>query len=322
MKLSHASTGRVSAIASASALAFCLAGCSDFSQHRFGGVREIRNDVASAPKPAPALNIPNPPAVAGATSDGNVKPATFVPQREAPLDPNLQGMNHPLRVLYLRAAQRYASVEGYTFRMRRREVVNGKKQPEELVAVKVRKEPFSVHLKWVGVEGQGREAIYVRGKFKNEMQLLLASGDIFPFSPAMRYTLSPDDSTAKAKSRYPITETGFGALIERYGQIVTAVEKGDTRLGTAKYLGQIDRPEFQGKVEAVHQILPVGSDPSLPKGGERWWYFDATTGLPALVIAHDPSGEVEYYCYDNIIWPASLSDDDFNPDRLWRRKSP
>jgi hypothetical protein len=37
------------------------------------------------------------------------------------------------------------------------------------------------------------------------------------------------------------------------------------------------------------------------------------------VIAHDPTGEVEYYCHDNILGPAHLEDDDFNPDRLWKK---
>jgi hypothetical protein len=149
---------------------------------------------------------------------------------------------------------------------------------------------------------------------------VLAANDAFPFSPAgMRWSISPDDPMARAKSRHPITETGLGSLIESYGRIVTTMEKGETREGTAKYLGRLKRPEFEAPVETVHQMLPPGSDPQLPKGGERWWYFDAATGLPTLVIAHDPSGEVEYYCYDHVQWPVRLDDDDFNPERLWRK---
>jgi len=119
--------------------------------------------------------------------------------------------------------------------------------------------------------------------------------------------------------RYPITNTGLGSLIERFGSIVADIEKGNTRDGTAKYLGKIKRPEFEAPVETVHQTLPAGSDTGLPKGGERWWCFDATTSLPVLIVAHDPDGEVEYYCHDHIQWPVRLDDDDFNPDRLWKR---
>jgi len=186
--------------------------------------------------------------------------------------------------------------------------------------VKLRREPYSVYLKWLNPECKGRETVYVRGKYENKMQLVLAANDAFPFSPAgMRWSIAPDDPMTRAKSRYPITETGFGPLIERYGKMVAAIDKGDSREGTVKYLGLQARPEFAGKVEGVHQTLTANSDPQLPKGGERWWYFDAVSGLPALLIAHDPGGEVEYYCHDHVQWPVRLDDDDFNPDRLWRK---
>ena len=102
--------------------------------------------------------------------------------------------------------------------------------------------------------------------------------------------------------------------------MVAGWEKGDAREGTLKYLGRLERPEFTGQVDAVHQVLPAGgSDPLLPKGGQRWWFFDVASGLPVLRITHEPAGEVEYYCHDHIQWPVRLDDDDFNPDRLWRK---
>src|SRR5207249_4194561 len=125
-----------------------------------------------------------------------------------------------------------------------------------------------------------------------------------------------DDPMVRAESRYPITNTGFGSLIDGFGRLVAAVEKGETRDGTAKYLGLAKRDEFEAKVEAVHQILPANSEPGLPKGGQRWWFFDTTNGLPVLIITYDPTGEVEYYCHDHIQSPARLDDSDFNPQRL------
>ena len=226
-----------------------------------------------------------------------------------------------MRALYQRATQTYAGMDSYIFRLRRRESVDGKKMPEELIRVQFRREPYSVHLKWLGNEGKGRETIYVKGKFDNEMQVLLAAGDAWPLPAGIRWSIKPDDAKARARSRYPITETGFGGLIERYGQIVANIEKGDPRDGTMKYLGRVKRAEFDAEVEAVHQqSIPPKTDRLLPKGGQRWWHFDATSGLPVLVITHDPEGEVEYYCHDHIQWPVRLDDDDFNPDRLWRKE--
>ena len=66
--------------------------------------------------------------------------------------------------------------------------------------------------------------------------------------------------------------------------------------------------------------MPPKSDPLLPGGGKRWWFFDPFNFMPVLIITHDESGrEVEYYCNDRIQSPARLDDDDFNPDKLWRK---
>src|SRR5439155_5341219 len=118
---------------------------------------------------------------------------------------------------------------------------------------------------------------------------------------------------------HPITETGFGPLIENFGRLAAGIDKGDAKVGTAKYLGRVQREEFQAPVEAVLQTVPAGSDPLLPKGGRRFWYFDVNSGLPVLYITHDPGGEVEYYCHDGIIWPAPMDDRDFDPERVWRK---
>ena len=210
-------------------------------------------------------------------------------------------------------------MDSYLFRMKRREVVNGVKQPEEIMLVKVRRQPYSVYLKWLGPNSKGREVVYVQGKFDNKMQVLTADGDI-PFLPGgSRMSFGLDSALVKGKSRYPITSTGLGSLIERYGNMVTGIEEGSAREGTAKYLGKVKRPEFETPVEAVLQTLPANADTGLPKGGERWWYFDATSGLPVLIVANDPNGEVEYYCHDHLQWPVQLDDDDFNPDRLWKK---
>lgn len=316
MKLTHPNAWRMIA------LALTLAGCSDFLQHRVGGVRRTDDLAEGPPKPAPALHIPNPPALARNPHDENVRPATFVPDRAPPpnpLNPDPHMAAHPLRVLYQRASERQAGMDSYIVRLRRREAVDGRKLPEELIRVAVKREPYSVHLKWLGTEGRGREAIYVKGKYNNKMELRLAANDIVLLPAGMRWSIAPDDALARARSRYSVTETGLASLIERYGRVVTAIETGDPREGTMKYLGLVKRPEFEANVEAVHQVLPAKGDPHLPRGGQRWWYFDATNGLPVLLITHDPDGEVEYYCHDHIQWPVRLDDDNFNPDVLWRK---
>ena len=297
------------------ALAFVVAltGCSEFAQRRLAGPRE-QAPLAHTPMPSPALQI----GAAPEANDDRTQKAVFLPDREGPS--NTQITDRPLSSLYQRARKTHEAMHSYIFRLRRRESVNGKKMPEEIIRVHLRREPFSVHLKWLGEEGKGRETIYVKGQFNNEIKVLLAAGDAFPLPAGFRWSVAIDDAKARARSRYPITETGFGSLIERYGVIAANVEKGDLRDGTMKYLGLVKRPEFDAKVDAVHQIVPPNSDRLLPKGGERRWFFDASHGLPVLVVTHDPEGEVEYYCHDHI-QRVRLDDDDFNPDHLWRKSS-
>lgn len=306
-------------------LAIALAGCSEISQGRLAGIQRGPGSAEGPPKTEATLAISNPPtAPARGTQEETIRPASFVPdstpRAAAPTEAPAVPPAVALRALHQRAAERVATMNAYVFRLRRREAVDGKKMPEELIQVAVRHEPFSVHLKWIGAEAKGRETIYVRGKFNDEMQILLASGDIFPLSPAgIRWSIPTDDPTARSRSRYPITDTGLGPLVSRFGKIVQGIERGDAREGSMKYLGPVKRAEFSAPVEAAVQTLPPKCDPNLPKGGQRWWYFDATTGLPVLIVTHDPTGEVEYYCHEQIE-PARLTEDYFDPDRLWKKR--
>ena len=330
-------------------LLICMTGCSDFSQHRFGGIRRESPKVAGLVHPAPSLAIPNPPTTP-TPSTTNLQQAGFVPadQPNVPLIPNPERTvapdlripirnstvnfttpqfggyqpvgDKPLRMLHTRAVKTYTGMDSYNYRFTRRESVGGKLQPEELILVKIRRKPFSVSLRWLGDEGKGREVMYVDGKFGSKLQILTAPNEVFPFAPPTRFNFAPNDAMVKSKSRHSITESGFGNLIDNFGRLVAGIEAGDARVGTAKYLGMIERKEFPRPVEAVHHNLPPGADPDLPKGGQRWWYFDANHGLPVLVITHDETGEVEYYRHDLIQWPARLDDLDFDPSRMGKKQ--
>ncbi len=237
-----------------------------------------------------------------------------------PTEPTVS--DHPLRALHQRAMVKWATIDGYACRMRRREVVAGQQKPEELVEAHFRKEPFSVYLKWLGPEAKGREVIYVQGQYGNQIHTLTAAGDIVFVSPGTRIKIAPDSMFVKNKSRYAITEAGVGSLIERFGKLVAAVEHNDTKAGTAKYLGQLKRKEFEDKVEVVLQSIPPGAEPQLPGGGQRLWCFDPDHGLPVLIVTHDETNrEVEYYCHDRFEFPPRYPDEHFDPDRRWQKNA-
>ena len=270
---------------------------------KLGGEEESRLVIAAPPANIPPAPAPNKPPVI---------------ERTAPPKESVDATGTTLRSLHQRAAARYAAMDTYTMRFKRREVVGGSAKPEEVIEGKFRREPFSVYFKWVGEEGKGREVCYVHGQNENLIHTLMAPGDLFLFGGKV-FRVSPDSSLVKSKSRYPITEAGLGSLIDRYGRLIAAVEKGDVSEGSAEYVGRRKRPEFDEPVDVALQVLAAKNDPSLPRGGQRFWHFDAKDGLPVLVLTLDETGrEVEYYCHDRIVGPARLDDDHFNPEKLWK----
>ena len=78
------------------------------------------------------------------------------------------------------------------------------------------------------------------------------SGYLRPFAPAgKRIALSPDSIFVRGASRHSITEAGIGTLIDAFGTLIDAQERGDTSHGTLTYLGLQKRPEFAAPVEGV-----------------------------------------------------------------------
>jgi hypothetical protein len=272
-----------------------------------------------APKPAADFSATRPLQQASQNApmriEGTAENVSAAPQPSSgdPMD--------QLRAMHRRATERWAAMDSYICRLRRREQVNGKDRPEEVLVCRFRKQPFSVYFKCLGPEGRGREVTYVSGQHGNQIHSLLAAGDM-PFAPAgKRVDIAPDSIFVRSASRHGITEAGFGDCIERFGKRLDALASGDTRGGTIKYLGLVKRPEYDTPLEATECDLAPGHDPNLPRGGRRWLMFDPASRMPVLVITQDETGhEVEYYCYDRIEWPVKLDDDDFNPDKLWPAK--
>jgi hypothetical protein len=202
-------------------------------------------------------------------------------------------------------------------------VVAGRKRAEEVILLKFRRDPFSVYLKWLGPEAKDREVIYVKGRYDNLIHTKVAAGDILLIPAGKRFSLSPDSILARSNSRHPITNAGLGHLVDQFGHLIAGLDREDARSGMVKYLGTLRRPEFPTPVEGVMHTIRAGSDPLIPGGGRRLWFFDTQSHLPVLLIGHDEKQqEVEYYCHDRIQFPVGLDDDDFNPDKLWGKQRP
>ncbi|MHB1426572.1 MAG: DUF1571 domain-containing protein, partial [Gemmataceae bacterium] len=234
------------------------------------------------------------------------------------VDGTRQTPPHTARQLLTEAASRCATLDSYIVRLTRKENLKGKTGPEEIIAFAFRKQPLSIHFKWLGDIAKGREVVYVKDRFENKIHTKVAPGDSLLLPPGARLSLSPDNPLVRAASRHPITDAGICHCVESLLALLDAQERGDLRQGTLTAIAPRTRPEYSKPLETMERIIPPGVEPELPRGGRRLMYFDPDWHLPMLVITYDDKGnEVEYYRYDRLITPANLDDDDFNPDKLW-----
>jgi hypothetical protein len=283
----------------------------------------VRTDVPLVPlppvprgaQPEPRL-LPQPAAASPAPfslNDAQLRPAALnEPAGEAATTP---------RQLIRQAADSYASIDGYIARLTRREQVSGVNKPEEIMLFKFRKEPWSVYFKWLGEAGKGREVLYVKGRYGDKLNTLLAAGDM-PFAPAgKRISLAADSILVRSASRHPIGEAGLGASVARLSAALDAQEKGDRRRGTLTVLGEQQRNDYPRKLQILEQRIPGGAEADLPRGGRRLYGFDPESHLPVLVTTTDDRGqEVEYYRYDRLQAPVRFDDDDFDPEKIWEAR--
>lgn len=246
-------------------------------------------------------------ATAQSTSEGERPPIAANP----PLPNDIDGLHRA-------AIERFAQVHSYCARLRRRENRDGKPKPEELVLFKERKEPFSVHFKWIGPEAAGREVLYVRGKYGDKLNLVTASGDV-PFTPAgRRISMARDSLFVKAANpNHDITQAGLGHNLRDLAALYAAAKDPGSGV-TARLMGPMQRPESKEPLMGVEIKLPVGRDLDLPRGGTRHIFYCPVTRLPVLYQSFDEQGrDFNYNSYDRLQLDLKLDDADFDPDTLW-----
>lgn len=207
----------------------------------------------------------------------------------------------------------FARVKDYIGLFYKQERVNGQLQQEQTIQLRVRQEPFSVYMKWLGPQKlAGQEACYVAGKHNNQLRAK-ASG---PLLGALGFvTLDPRDAKVMANNRHPITEAGLGNLIEK---ISAGTEKErqlppdqlTVALGEYRFLNRpVTRVETTRKVNngqfyAYRSVV----------------YFDKETRLPVRVEAYDwpraggpPTGDLlECYSFVDLKFNVGLTDAAFN----------
>ena len=167
---------------------------------------------------------------------------------------------------------------------------------------------------------KGREVLYVRGRAGDQLHTLLAAGDM-PFTPAgKRISLPRDSILVRSASRHDITEAGLGVVIDGIGKALQSREHDPNAAAHIRYLGKQKRPEYPQPLDCIERDVLPDQEKAMPRGGKRRVFFDPETSLPVVIVTDDHTGrEVEYYCYDRFQYPVKLTDEDFDPDLLWKK---
>lgn len=231
---------------------------------------------------------------------------TAVTPRQAPA----QGWDQSMRLI-AEARQAFQGVRDYSCLFIKRENVNGQLQPENWMTMKVRNQPFSVALKWLGPDRvAGQEVIYVAGK-NNGMMRVHSAGI---FGAVGFVNVDPRDPRAVRESRHSITDAGIGNLIERLGKCWAQECRANlTQVRIADY--DYDKK----RCTRVETIQPADG-----AGKFYCWrtvvYFDKESKLPIRLEVYDfpkrggnPNGDLlEMYSYTDLRLNVGLGDDAFN----------
>ena len=323
----------------------CLVGCQtsgrmtrppQLPQARNTPAPPDRSAQAQNPRPAPKEVRPGefPAAPVAATKSQEKKEPELVVRATAPVpsdapeavpavavDPKPADEAAKFRELYQQAAAKEAGMRDYVARLRRREVVDGKQLPEDLLLFRRLKEPNSIYFKWLpGTQHEGRELIFVPGKYRNQLQVKTGRGDLLT---GIRTEIDPKSERATANCRRTVEEACLGVSVRKFGELVGSATAATRDPGALQHLGPQQRAEFRTPMECILQRIPAGAEKHLPQGGTRYWYFctDARVqecGLPTLIVTLDEQRrEVEYYCFDRFQINVGLRPEDFDPNLVW-----
>jgi len=238
----------------------------------------------------------------------STSPQSQPPARPFPGQPAPSSMDVPLRLI-AEARESYRGVTDYTALFVKRERLRGQLQPENLIALKVRTQPFSVYMRWLRPQNLiGQEACYVAGRNNGQMRVHSTG-----FLGAVGFvSLDPHDPRVMENSRHDITEAGIGNLIERFGNRWEA----ESRLNkTVVRIAEYDYDKRRcTRVETLH-----------PDNSGRHFtfyrsiiYFDKQTHLPVRVENYDwPQADAngvlsESYSYADLKLNVGLTDASFN----------
>lgn len=215
----------------------------------------------------------------------------------------------PLGGMLTEAKTAYTKVRDYACTVTRQERVGGVLGAEQVGALKVRVKPYSVHVRFAKPEAAaGLEATYVAGGRTGKVRLRPAGAK----GVSTVLQVSPDDPKATADGRRPLTDLGFGPVLDRLAT-AAAREKAlgnPVEVFTGAYT-------FAGRPVTRYEVF--ARRPHAHRDAYRTLVFvDDATKLPVRVEAYDApkpgqtAGDLlEAYSFSEVKLNVGLGDSAF-----------
>jgi hypothetical protein len=243
------------------------------------------------------------------------KPASTTPAPRVPDWPGarLEGPQAKRLLLetLLAARRKLDAIPGYTAKLRKQERIAGKLGDEQLLAMKVRHQPFAIYFKFLA-PSPGKEIVYAEGLHDNKM---IAHGTGVARLLVPRLAVPPDHPLALADNRHPVTEAGLVNLTEK----LIGFRKMDLNDQDARtILDRTTGPDGREWLRSVH--IHARRKPERPFARSEVLY-DPDSRFPLQISNYDwpsadHSGELllaERYRYDDLDLDVSLTSLDFDP---------
>ncbi|MBM3997357.1 MAG: DUF1571 domain-containing protein [Planctomycetes bacterium] len=239
-----------------------------------------------------------PLASAQSTDKGKVIPAAV---KQTELDVPLQWMHE--------AKRNYTAVKDYTCTLITQENVKGKLQETSYISLKIKTEPFSVYMRWIGdTKSAGQEVAFALGKNNNKMRV---KSNIIKGVLGW-HSIDVNDKRVMEHSRHTILEAGIGNMIE---QCIAQWEK-DRVVGKTKV--NVSAASFNNRVCHKVELTRLERDPAF-YCFRTVIYLEKESKLPIRLENYDwprPGGPVggetlEQFSYINILWNTGLKDAEF-----------
>ena len=202
------------------------------------------------------------------------------------------------------ARSRAAELTCYTAVLEMQEEVDNTLRPLDRIQIKVRREPFSVYMRWNDTE---QEVLFADGRNDNRLLVKPTKG-LAVFKRLWR--LDPNCRMAKQNCRYPITTSGLENLVTRIQEFYAV--RDDWSAVAACSVSDATVAECDVR---AYEIRFQNKEISSEYLGSRFC-FDKATGLLISVdnFGWSDTGEprlIEHYVYHSINRANALQDEDF-----------